>query len=354
MEEIEIRNLPESELQNQTKGDLKICVAVLDGLVDQAHPCFAGASLTRLSTLVTGEASTKGSMSTHGTHIASIIFGQPGSPVEGIAPNCRGLIVPVFQDDRLNLSQLDLARAIEQAVNAGAHIINISGGQLTDEGEAVGWLKRSVQLCQEKNVLIVAAGRYKFLSDKDASGDLKNWVKQGGKIIAIDNAVAQMATGEWGIKMKKADEEKEKDKDKDKDKDKKDDPKLTYADLKKFAESEHDGIKSNIAGAIYKIDLDVTHPLSFGLGENYYTLKQDDNVYEFLKDGWNVGVIKKDNYVTGFVGSKIKDKIKDAMLIGEQSMGGGTIVYLADDPIFRNFWESGKLLLSNAVFLSGQ
>ena len=202
------------------------------------------------------------------------------------------------------------------------------------------------------DVLIVAAGRYKFLSDKDASGDLKNWVKQGGKIIAIDNAVAQMATGEWGIKMKKADEEKEKDKDKDKDK--KDDPKLTYADLKKFAESEHDGIKSNIAGAIYKIDLDVTHPLSFGLGENYYTLKQDDNVYEFLKDGWNVGVIKKDNYVTGFVGSKIKDKIKDAMLIGEQSMGGGTIVYFADDPIFRNFWESGKLLLSNAVFLSGQ
>lgn len=157
MEEIEIRNLPESELQNQTKGDLKICVAVLDGLVDQAHPCFAGASLTRLSTLVTGEASTKGSMSTHGTHIASIIFGQPGSPVEGIAPNCRGLIVPVFQDDRLNLSQLDLARAIEQAVNAGAHIINISGGQLTDEGEAEGWLKRSVQLCQDKNVLIVAA-----------------------------------------------------------------------------------------------------------------------------------------------------------------------------------------------------
>lgn len=65
--------------------------------------------------------------------------------------------MPVFHDDHLNLSQLDLARAIEQAVNAGADIINISGGQLTDEGEAEGWLKRAVQLCQEKNVLIVAA-----------------------------------------------------------------------------------------------------------------------------------------------------------------------------------------------------
>jgi cyanobactin maturation PatA/PatG family protease len=144
-------------LWTQTLGDSQICVAVLDGLVDQAHPCFGDQNLTRLSTLVEGEAITSGAMSQHGTHVASIIFGQHGSGIEGIAPQCRGLIIPVFQDDRLSVSQLDLARAIEQAVNAGAHIINISGGQLTDEGEAEGWLQRSVQLALEHNVLIVAA-----------------------------------------------------------------------------------------------------------------------------------------------------------------------------------------------------
>lgn len=194
------------------------------------------------------------------------------------------------------------------------------------------------------DVLIIPNGRYKFLSDKDASSDLKNWVRQGGKIIAIENAVNQMATGEWGIKIKKADE----------DKDKKDEQKPSYADLKQFAESEHDGIKSFIAGAIYKVDLDTTHPISFGLGNNYFTLKQDDNVYEFLKEGWNAGVIKNNNYVAGFVGSKIKDKIKDAVLVAEQPYGNGDIIYLPDDPVFRSFWESGKLLLSNAVFLAGQ
>lgn len=146
-----------SLLTSQTLGHPQVCIAVLDGLVDLKHPCFQGADLTQLSTLVSGQAKPDGGMSLHGTHVTSVIFGQPGSPVMGIAPQCKGLIVPVFQDDRLNLSQLDLARAIEQAVNAGAHIINISGGQLTDEGEAEGWLKRSVQLCQEKNVLIVAA-----------------------------------------------------------------------------------------------------------------------------------------------------------------------------------------------------
>ncbi len=194
------------------------------------------------------------------------------------------------------------------------------------------------------DVLIVPNGRYKFLSDKDASSDLKSWVKQGGKIIAIENAVNQMAAGEWGIKLKKTEEEKEK----------KEEQKPSYADLKQFAESENEGIKSFIAGAIYKVDMDTTHPLSFGLGNDYFTLKQDDNVYEFLKDGWNVGVIKKDNYVAGFVGSKIKDKIKDAVLIGEQPSGNGDIIYLVDNPVFRSFWESGKLLLSNAVFLTAQ
>lgn len=139
------------------KGDRSICVAVLDGPVDRTHPCFGGADLTVLPSLVPDIVTSDGSMSSHGTHVASIIFGQPDSAVSGIAPQCRGLIVPVFADDRCSVSQLDLARGIEQAANAGAHIINFSGGQLTDFGEAEGWLENAVRLCQEKNILLVAA-----------------------------------------------------------------------------------------------------------------------------------------------------------------------------------------------------
>ena len=192
----------------------------------------------------------------------------------------------------------------------------------------------------EIDVLVVPPGYYKFLSDKDGSGTLKDWVRRGGKLIALDNAVSQMANGEWGVKLRKEEE-------------KKDDAAPTYEALRQFAESEHDGIRSYIAGALFRVDLDTTHPLSFGLGEKYYTLKQDDKVFDFLKEGWNVGVLKKDNYVAGFVGSSIKPKISDVLSFGEQPMGNGTIVYLADNPIFRNFLENGHLLLANAVFLAG-
>jgi hypothetical protein len=42
------------------------------------------------------------------------------------------------------------------------------------------------------------------------------------------------------------------------------------------------------------------------------------------------------------------------LLIGVQEMGNGTITYFADDVLFRNFWENGKLMFANAVFLVGQ
>ena len=134
----------------------EVCVAVLDGPVDLSHPCFAGADLHQVGTLVEDPAG-DGAMSLHGTHIASVIFGRPGSPVAGLAPGCRGLIVPVFSDDGQRLSQVDLARAIEAAVAAGADIINISGGEPAPTGEPDVLLANALRLCSENGVLVVAA-----------------------------------------------------------------------------------------------------------------------------------------------------------------------------------------------------
>ncbi len=157
----QVAELPEIEsIWTQCTGNPHICVAILDGAVDQSHLCFDGANLSRLPTLISDIADS-GLMSGHGTHIASVIFGQHDSPVPGIAPNCRGLIVPVFSDGRegelVPCSQIDLARAIIQAVEQGANVINISGGQLAASAESHQLLANAVRLCQENNVLIVAA-----------------------------------------------------------------------------------------------------------------------------------------------------------------------------------------------------
>ena len=171
---------------------------------------------------------------------------------------------------------------------------------------------------------------------------MRGWIQQGGRVIAIENAVSQLSNLEWAIKKKKEEPKKE-------------EGKTDYTVLKKYEDREKDYLRNSIPGAVYRVELDHTHPLAFGYTLPYFTLKQDDQLYEFIREGgWNVGVIKKNSYVTGFAGVNTKEKLKDGLILGVQEMGRGSIVYFADDPIFRGFWENGKLLLANAVFMVGQ
>ncbi|HEY8968754.1 MAG TPA: zinc carboxypeptidase, partial [Puia sp.] len=195
------------------------------------------------------------------------------------------------------------------------------------------------------DVLIMPNGYYRSLADKAAAEPLRNWVQAGGRLILMENAVAQLSKLEWGLKEKGADDKKDDDKKKDND----------YSLLHHYGDRQREEVMNSVPGSIYRVELDNTHPLAFGYPDRYYTLKQDDNVYEFIKEGgWNVGVIKKDNYVSGFTGNKAKEKLKDGLIFGVQDMGRGEVVYMADDPLFRSFWENGKLLFCNAVFLVGQ
>lgn len=148
---------PLHRLRRLSLGDPRIRVAVLDGPVDLEHPAFRGARIEMAETCSGG----KYEGSIHGTHITSLLFGQPGGPVEGIAPLCRGLIVPVFPrlpDGSLSpCTQEHLALGIQQALDWGAHVINVSSGELAEDGNLSFNLLQAVERCSSANVLIVAA-----------------------------------------------------------------------------------------------------------------------------------------------------------------------------------------------------
>lgn len=193
------------------------------------------------------------------------------------------------------------------------------------------------------DVLILPDGRYRFLSDKESSSAFHQWIEKGGKVVALETAVAQLSKQDWSvIKSRNADADSNKKKD-------------NYAALQPFENRERNPLSNSTPGAIFKVDVDNTHPLMFGYPKYYYTLKMDDAVYEFIKDGgWNVGVLKKENQLAGYVGYKLNPKLKDGLLFGVQELGSGSITYLTDDIMFRDFWENGKLMLCNAVFMVGQ
>lgn len=190
------------------------------------------------------------------------------------------------------------------------------------------------------DVLIMPDGNYSFLNDKNKAEEFHDWISKGGKVIAFESAVSQLARLDWTIRSKKSTDDDKKD--------------STYAALHRYEDRDREPIANMAIGSIYKVELDNTHPLAFGYPNYYYTLKQDDRIYDFMKDGWNVGIVRKDEPVAGFVGYRLKPKLKDGLLFGVQNVGSGTITYFADDVLFRDFWQNGKLMFCNAVFLVGQ
>jgi cyanobactin maturation PatA/PatG family protease len=153
-------NLDISGLENlreQTRGDASVRVAVIDGRIDVNHPCFDGARWSSVDSSGAPIGPAEGPTSDHGTYVASIIAGQPGTDVEGIAPGCSFLAVPAWTPERSKPSQLDLARAIEAAVHNGVDIINLSGGELVDVPLAQDHLTRAVKSCRDNGVLLIAA-----------------------------------------------------------------------------------------------------------------------------------------------------------------------------------------------------
>ncbi len=180
------------------------------------------------------------------------------------------------------------------------------------------------------NVLILPDGTY----PKDLNEKLDDWINRGGKVILMEDAIAAVA-GKKPFEIKK-----------------KEAPKTEKGNVAVYSDKDKDDFSESIPGAIYKVTLDKSHPLAYSLGNFYYTLKTDDKIYEPLSKGYNVGLLKPDSFVAGIVGKNVQSRLNTGLLFGVQSYGKGTIIYLAPDVLFRSFWENGKQLFVNAVFLT--
>jgi hypothetical protein len=197
-------------------------------------------------------------------------------------------------------------------------------------------------------VLIVPEGFYTLFDDA-VQDQVASWVLAGGKLILISNAINAFADRKiFTIRKYATDDEKDEAEKKQKEIKEKEGF-IRYEDI------ERKKISQSIDGAIYKITVDNSHPLAFGLGDNYYSLKTKSLRFAFLDTGWNVGIIQgKTKPVQGFAGYKVNASLENSLVFGVEHQGKGQIVYLVDNPLFRSFWQNGKMLFANAVFMVGQ
>jgi len=157
-------------------GDEAIRIALLDGPVASGHPSFAGARLALLSPQA------RPARAAHGTHVASIVAGQPGGMVEGVAPRCTTLCVELYREDEngdlIGCAATALARAINRAAANDVSIISIGGGLQTPPGQRDRFLDQVLAGCAGRNILIVAPVG-------DDGGDHLQFAAAGPALLAV-------------------------------------------------------------------------------------------------------------------------------------------------------------------------
>ncbi len=195
------------------------------------------------------------------------------------------------------------------------------------------------------NTIILPSGQYPNLSTSKIK-QLIDWARNGGKLILIEGALKKFKDSEYTSLTTYFDEDEEtllastyQEKD---------DALISHGD------QTRNWLKGTTAGAIFKVDLDLSHPFTFGLHDDYYTLKTSGTRYSYLSGSGNIGRIQSNaNLVSGFVGEDLQKRLQETLVFGVETLGNGQIIYFVDNPLFRNFWYEGKILFSNALFIVG-
>ncbi len=188
------------------------------------------------------------------------------------------------------------------------------------------------------SVLILTSGNYTRYKDP-----VMAFLQKGGKVLSIEGS-SSLFSAEKTSALGKATELKTAELKSKEKKETSNDPSL----LRKFEDERRHTISERSSGAIYKVTLDSTHPYTFGMGSEWFVMKRSAGL-PYLSSGNNIGYITSSEPVSGFAGYKYKENIRNTLVIGSERIGRGEVVYISDNPYFRGYWKSGRMLLGNIL-----
>jgi hypothetical protein len=183
------------------------------------------------------------------------------------------------------------------------------------------------------NTLILPAGSYREINNA-ATEKIKRWTEEGGTLITIKNAASWATRNELGKTQFKKGIEPDST------------LQLDYADRSK------EYSMNAIAGAIFKTEMDMTHPLCYGyLKEELPVFKSGNAVAESLKTNYSEPVkFSNEPFLSGFVSEKNLERLKNAPVVSVQSAGSGKVISYHESMTFRGIWLGTNKLFMNSVF----
>jgi hypothetical protein len=194
------------------------------------------------------------------------------------------------------------------------------------------------------NVICLNDGGYSGM-DSGKIDRLKQWATEGGRLILMGDALSAFEDKK-GFELTKFANKKDKEA-----AEVNEEALSNKRRYMHFDEYERDAISDGNPGCIYKMLLDNSHPLGYGMKEHYFSIKTGGLAYQPLKNATNVAYVDDKFKPLGFIGYRLKENLKGTMSIAVQGMRRGAVVYMVDNPLYRGFWYQGKCLFANAVMM---
>lgn len=189
------------------------------------------------------------------------------------------------------------------------------------------------------NTLVLVSGSYSQLDSGDVQR-IKNWVAEGNTLITFRTAT------QWAVNKGLVNEKLIKEEKKDKDD--------TIADRLPYVDAPENRGKSAVGGAIFEVNLDLTHPIAFGYSDENIPVYRNSTVWLAPSKNPYATVAKytADPHIDGFITQENLDKfVKPSASIVVSRVGDGRAILFAENPNFRGSWYGTNKLFMNAMFL---
>ncbi len=178
------------------------------------------------------------------------------------------------------------------------------------------------------NVIVLANGSYR------AAPKLLDWLEKGNTLIVFRSAL-QWAAAQKLINAKvKA-------------------PKIEETNKRRpYEKASSDHGADYLGGAIFEVELDLTHPIAFGYhNKNLPVFKKGTLVMETSKNPYATpGVYTANPLLSGYISKKNLDHLKSTAAIIVSGHGKGRTIGFTDNTNFRGFWYGTNKLFANAIF----
>jgi hypothetical protein len=184
------------------------------------------------------------------------------------------------------------------------------------------------------NTIVLPDGSFGNISE-NGKNKLRDWISAGNTLIALGNASKWLKdNGLINIKFKLSKQN-------------------AKVNLRRMYEKAEDDMGAEVlGGAIFEVDLDLSHPLCYGYTRSKLPVFQADTLFMDVSQNAYATPLQfsAKPLLSGYLHKKFENVVKNAAAVVVSGMGSGKVICSTTDPNFRAFWYGTNKWFANAIF----